>query len=122
MNENTTQLLEKLADKLGTTSEYLWGVLLSQAPVDAIITTIQIALIAVATMAYSKLLSRHIKSADDYSSGDDVYFAKSIIFGITGVLLIFFVFAAFFAIDNVINGFFNPEYWALNQILEILNQ
>ena len=36
MEENTTALLEKLAEKLGTTTEYLWGVLLSQAPIYAI--------------------------------------------------------------------------------------
>ena len=29
--------------------------------------------------------------------------------------------ACFFCISDVINGYFNPEYWALQKILEHLN-
>lgn len=35
MEEKTIKLIEQLAQKLGTTTEYLWAVLLKQAPIDA---------------------------------------------------------------------------------------
>lgn len=41
MNEQTAKLLEQLASKLGTTSEYLWNILLKQAPIDATVTLLQ---------------------------------------------------------------------------------
>ncbi len=37
MSEKTEQLLRELAQKLGTTAEHLWGVLIKQAYVDSII-------------------------------------------------------------------------------------
>lgn len=48
MNDNTRQLLEQLAVKLGTTVEHLWGVLIRQAPVSGLISILgYIAVIAV---------------------------------------------------------------------------
>jgi len=41
MNENTAKLIEQLAQKLGTTSEYLWGVLLKQASISATVTLLK---------------------------------------------------------------------------------
>ena len=45
MNENTSKLIEQLAQQLGTTSKYLWSVLLKQAPISATVNLIQIILI-----------------------------------------------------------------------------
>ena len=36
MNDQTAKLIEQLAQKLGTTTEYLWSVLIKQAPIDAL--------------------------------------------------------------------------------------
>ena len=35
MNDQTLQLLKQLADKLGTTAEHLWAVLVKQAGIEA---------------------------------------------------------------------------------------
>lgn len=32
MDEKTVAIIERLAEKLGVTAEYLWGVLVTQAP------------------------------------------------------------------------------------------
>ena len=40
MNEQTTILLQKLSESLGTTSEYLWAVLIKQAPISATISMV----------------------------------------------------------------------------------
>ena len=46
MNEKTEQLLQSLADKLGTTTEYLWTILVNQAKFDVIVSLIQMAFMA----------------------------------------------------------------------------
>lgn len=35
MNEETSKLIRELADKLGTTAEHLWSVLVKQAPISS---------------------------------------------------------------------------------------
>jgi amino acid transporter len=112
MNENTRKLIESLAQKLGTTSELLWSVLLKQAKIQAITTLFQIGLIIVFGLILYHL---HIKFLNEYRYEEH----DSIGIIMTTALAFFAVlfFAAFFSIDSVINGFFNPEYWALDQVL-----
>lgn len=124
MNENTAKLLEQLANKMGTTSEYLWKILLRQAPIDATITLIQyMVLIIVGIVIYKvhQRLSKPIKTSEysTYNSYDesDAY-GIMMIFGSFGYLII--VVVAFFSIGSVINGYFNPEYWALDQLLSAI--
>ncbi len=122
MNENTTKLIEQLAQKMGTTSEYLWSILLRQAPVDAMIGTTFILLSIVAAFLMWKL---NLKFMQPYSDGSlQTYYDDN-------DALPIFMFAASFAValcllfsiinlPNIFAGFFNPEYWALNKIMETL--
>jgi hypothetical protein len=123
MNEQTRQLLEKLADKLGTTSEYLWSVLLKQAPIYATFTLIQTLFLLFAGWGLwkvqQKLLSKPEKS--HYNSYYDKYEEGAVI----PMIIISFVWIALMSIyfinfDSIINGYFNPEYWALTEILKSL--
>jgi len=108
MNDNTTKLLEQLANKLGTTSGYLWGVLVKQAPVSATITLMYLLL----TIAYGFVLYKTYKKAFSvYAMPRFFWIGAAVLFGIIFIIL-------FFSLDNIINGYFNPEYWALNKILE----
>lgn len=123
MNENTAKLLEQLANKMGTTSEYLWNILLRQASIDATITLIQYALLAIAGIALYKIhlrLSKPIKS-DTYGSDWDSY-SDNDFYGVIMVasLIVYsiLIIAAFFCVGSVINGYFNPEYWALDRLLD----
>lgn len=120
MNEQTAKLLEQLAIKLGTTSEYLWGILLKQAPIDATISLMQlVGLIAfglVLWKIHKKLMS--VVENDKYNeSYYEKYDAGAVVpmviaIFVWGVILIFF----FFSFDTIISGYFNPEYWALKEI------
>ena len=50
MNDQTVQLLRELAEKFGTTTEHLWGVLIKQAYISGVgdlITSIAFALAAI---------------------------------------------------------------------------
>ena len=121
MNTEITNLLTVLADKLGTTSEYLWGILLSQAPISATIILIQIIFTVLSGIFLWKLHKYFSKETDEkysiYDNGNGGFEALvitlSILILIIGVVL-------FFQIENVLNGYFNPEYWALDKILNTL--
>jgi hypothetical protein len=121
MNDNTAKLLEQLAAKFGTTTEYLWGALLRQAPIDSTINLIQIALV----MLFGGFLYKtHKRLMKKESNGDyaETYYEKyemgATLPMVIGVIIfaVFFI-ASFFCIPDVINGYLNPEYWALDKIL-----
>lgn len=117
MNSETNQMLEKLANKLGTTTEYLWGILVSQAKIDAITTIFQYLIIAIFGIVLYKLNKRFRIEKDNYTTyekHDYIGFIMASCFGIWCILS----FIAFLSIGNTVNGLLNPEYWALNEILE----
>ena len=121
MNENTAKIIETLAAKLGTTSEYLWGILLRQAPVDA---TIGLLYIALSLTAAYLLWRAHVKmnkpqedsSYSEYDTNDFIVILMTIMATLVGIALI----ASIAYLPMILSGFFNPEYWALNKILEAI--
>lgn len=118
MKNQTTELLEKLAVQLGTTAEYLWSVLIVQARISAI--TDLIFLILAIVSGYF-LYRTHLylgKEGEDMHSIYDRKDEAVIIPMFVGIIIwaIFFL-VMFFSIGSIINGLFNPEYWALNKIL-----
>lgn len=122
MNEETTQLIQQLADKLGTTSEYLWGTLIRQAKIDSIVTLFQFLLIGIfgyVIFRIHKSLSIK-KDYDGYSeTGYQHYQETASIFMIISVcLFVMLLIASFFSIPDLVSGFLNPEYWALKEILK----
>jgi len=105
--------LDKLAERLGTTSEYLWGVLLKQAPIYAATTMLEVLLIAVVVYFYIKFFKRvHDWFEDPVASGVTLTFASIFMVGL--------VLAAFMSISGIIVALLNPEYWALKQVLSAL--
>ncbi len=124
MEKETIKLIETLANKLGTTSQYLWGILVKQAPVDATITLMQIIIVAIAGIALYKTHKRLCQKPKNdnyndswYEKSDGVLPAIMVVLAVIwGVLAI----CCFFAINDIFNGYFNPEYWALNYLMEKL--
>jgi uncharacterized membrane-anchored protein len=117
MNEQTTKLIEQLSQKLGTTTEHLWSVLLKQAQVSAIMNLILLIVIIVVGIVLYKLHKHFSKETSDYGN---VYENNEItqfimILSFIGWLVIM-LFSPILSIKNIINGFFYPEYWALMEI------
>lgn len=121
MNDETQKLIEQLAQKLGTTTEYLWSVLLRQAPVDATITLMQILLVIFSGIALYKM-NKHFSDDDNKISYDSADVAIVIPMVICAIIWIILAIACFFCIGDVINGYFNPEFWALDYILGLLKK
>jgi len=121
MNDQTTKLLEQLAQKLGTTAEYLWGVLIKQAFVSAVTDLIYFIIVLIAGFGLFKLHKFLAKSNENgdciYEDWEEVSIPPMILFAIIWAILFI---ACFFSIGNIINGFLNPEYWALSEILDTL--
>lgn len=123
MNETTSKLLEQLANKLGTTSEYLWGVLLKQAPIAATTRLIQTILVIISGVILLKVHQRLLK----VENPNDVYsrslYEKHGEFASIPMVICLLIFSIFFiftigCFGTIINGYFSPEYWALKEILD----
>lgn len=112
MNEHTEKLIRELADKLGTTTEYLWGVLIVQAKLSAIMSiTTMIGSLVIPVVFY--LIMKWACKAD--GDPDNKSFPTSGF--IVGFLVMVIIWSACELLPNMLSGFFNPEYWALKQIL-----
>lgn len=121
MNESTAKLIEQLAQKLGTTSEYLWGMLLRQAPIDA---TFHIIYLLLALFGSWWLWRLHCKlsheTEEEYSHYHSNELSPIFMTGAAAVLLMMDI-VFIYDIKNAYNGFFNPDFWAVNYILKTLN-
>ncbi len=124
MNDNTAKLLKQLAQKLGTTTEYLWRVLLKQAPVSATTTLLQILLILLFGWGLWKVHKHLMKKKGEEKYSENIYeeWGMGAIFPMILGALIFSIMLviSLFSISDIINGYFNPEYWALKELLNTL--
>ena len=115
--ENVKELIEELAKSLGTTAELLWEVMLKQAPVSVGIYMAEGIVLSSLTLLVYKTAKHFMgkeKQSWDYR---EVVTALSVVFGVVvGLLWIVYL----LHIGTVITALVNPEYWALDQVLEKL--
>lgn len=120
MDSKTEALIRELATKLGTTVDHLWSVMIKQAFVSSMISIFQYLLIIAGVIVWVKIhkwLSE--KEGDGYSNMryDDYELAAGVPMIITGIMLLILVVVSLFSITDTITGFVNPEYWALDHII-----
>jgi uncharacterized Tic20 family protein len=116
MNNETTLLLNKLAEKLGTTADNLWAILLHQAPVDATITLVQSILFVLTPFIVYRVHCRIEKMEYRYGEND----AYGLLMILAAVVSAILVIIAVCSMDTIVNGYLNPQYWALEKILDTL--
>ena len=123
MNEKLTALLEQLAIKLGTTAQHLWRVLIIQAKVSA---ACNMAFIVFVYIFAAVLLNYHVKfikkipgNRHEYNTYEDNE-AVGVIMIIAIIVWAILFITHFFSWASMINGFFNPEYWALQEVLSVI--
>jgi hypothetical protein len=112
------EILEKLAEQLGTTTEYLWGILLKQAPIAAtmeVIFTLITIIMGVALFRMNKYLSNDDNKVN-YDTHEFMY--APIIIG--AIVFIVCAIGSLTCFDIIVNGYFHPEYWALEKIINSL--
>ena len=116
--EQVTELLKELAEKLGTTVEHLWGVLLVQAQVQMIILLVLFVgtiLSFISWLPYFRWVMK--KELNDWDAEEGIFaFVVLIIWGIiTGCLII----VSFVSIETFVTVIKNPEYFALQKVLSL---
>ena len=111
MDQNTQQLIEKLAEKLGTTAEHLWEVLIRQAPITSGTELIVDAILLGATCWLWKFLWSYPWKHEEYGCTKEVTLGAAAVF--TAIIII----SIALSLPSIFAGFLNPEYWALQQII-----
>lgn len=112
MKEDAVKLLRELADKLGTTTEYLWGVLVNQGPISGAFAIITFLLLLCLSIAFTFFAKKVIES----KSEDGWMLLLSVI--AIAFILVTIIYGTN-ALRDGIYGILNPEYWALLQLLNI---
>jgi uncharacterized membrane protein YfcA len=109
MDDNTLQALTQLAQKLGTTAEYLMGVLIKQGPISGLIDLLIMAIMAYGSYIGVRLVLR--KNDDDNEI--------AVVFGWIGIVTFCIVtsLVILLQLNQAITGIIHPEFWALQQIL-----
>jgi hypothetical protein len=121
MNQQLSALLEKLAAKLGTTTEYLWGILIKQAHISATMSLLCLAISIVGGIILFKLHKTFLIYKKDGNYERNKYETDEALPAIMGgfaVIWLMFTIYVICTLPNIFNGYFNPEYWALKEILD----
>jgi len=122
MDENMIQIIDKLATKLGTTAEYLWSVLVKQAPLTGIIHLLFMLGMVVAVVWWFGFVKKRTTCPPKTHENQypqavwEKEMALPAWFSVFSITLIVMVIIG----ENlplIVAAFFNPEYWALKQIL-----
>ena len=114
MNEQTEKLIRELADKLGTTVEHLWGVLIKQAPITAVTDLLECVMLAVVCIVGGKYLLRWHRKLDGNCEADHP--GLVMLYVVWVVMLIITIISVLTSVSEIANAILNPEYWALKQI------
>lgn len=115
MNDNERQLIEQLAAKLGTTADHLWGVLLRQAPIEAVVDLFYVGFVVV---LFFVARSFHRWACADERRYDDWVIGSSIAWGAWCI----FALIVMIVISELPTLFLNPEYWALKEVLHAVRK
>lgn len=121
MSDKTTELLNALAIKLGTTAEHLWGILVKQAFLDGVVSCFQYAaLLAAWYVTYRVLKNWNVifESAAKNDLERPLVFVGLVLFP----ALVIYSVSAFCYLSVFFSAFFNPEYWALHQVLNAVHK
>ena len=116
MSETTEKLIRDIAEKLGTTTDHLWGVLCRQAPITAITDMIELLVLALLCVYVGRRLKRWHKSLEEAYEEDHPGLIMLYVVFVT--LLCITIGCALCCVSGIVTAFTNPEYWALRQIIK----
>lgn len=116
------EMLGALASKLGVTTEYLWSVLVKQGKYEAIsdlVFCLVVGLIVWRVIKWAPGAFKAFRESDfDKEEGVTVMRAALLVLGVCGTAILAII--ALTTLPSIITNFFNPEYFALQKVMEIL--
>lgn len=113
MTPELEKALLTLANKLGVTVEHLWAVMIYQARITAIVD----AVIFTGCVLFVVLPGRYLWRRWQSEGADADDFILVIGSAAYAVGALFAIIMAVSAFSEMVTALFNPEYWALSQIL-----
>lgn len=122
MNDKTEQLIRELADKFGTTAEHLWGVLVRQAFISGICDLVAIvAWIVVSVLAFRFVQKKtRTTPSTEYMQYQHAEWEDEGAFFSWSALCVWIGAGVLIVVSNfamIAGSLFNPEYWALKQLI-----
>lgn len=121
--EKLDKLLLELANKLGTTVEYLWNILIKQAYINGIqciVFFLLTSLLGFVLWRVHLIMSKPMKGESVWNRYDDnEYIVMAMIISFFLWLMLFL--ASIFCLFDACTAILNPEYWALDKILQTIN-
>ena len=120
MNEqivkNGMELIRKFAESLGTTSEYLMGILTKQAYIEGIENITYLIILPVVSIFIWRLFV-YLDSKIKHANWDrDLY---TVMGGVGAIWFLICIGIIGNAVNSITN-FYHPEYWALEKIVSLL--
>lgn len=107
------EVLRVLAEKFGTTTEFLWGIMVKQAYVFGITALVAFVVSGIFTFSWNRFAWSMPFPHEDEDKTFGVGMARLIGTGFIFVWLCFFL----SSLIDIATAFANPEYWALKQVL-----
>lgn len=114
------QRLDALAAKFGVTVQYLWGVTVRQARVEAYESLFWFFLLNMVSVVILKLLAVMRKKNSELSVYEQDRGLVNAFDVAGGLAIVALTVASFANLDHAITPLFNPEYWAFQQFMSIL--
>lgn len=122
MDDRYNVLIDTLANKLGTTAEHLWGVLLRQAPISGFIDIVQ-CVVLVVFAALVVILAKNKTTIPAETNENPYPHAEwteelAVIAWVAAMLIsVIAVLCLKRSVPEIVAAFLNPEYWALKQLV-----
>lgn len=123
MDDKTLQALTALANKMGTTAEYLWGVLLLQAPITGVIDLALMATLVALSVMWCRFVMRKTTTPNPsdecrYPEAEWQDEAATVSWLSVAALVCVTALSVTTSLAPTAAALLNPEYWALMQILQ----
>lgn len=107
------ELIQELAAKMGVAVDVLWGALLRQAPITGCVEII-FAVFVICAAAAMVFVTRRIHK---FVSDEPDYQPMWIGVGIAWLVIFWLAMGVICSLPTTVAAFLNPDYWALNTIL-----
>lgn len=119
MNEKTEQLIRELAEKLGTTGEHLWSVLVKQAQLSSAVDCVCLCILAAVCIFGYRITLERTKDGGPWNDG---YGSSALPWILWAVLTLGALTFLCSVASGIVAGFINPEYVALREILQSIKK
>ena len=122
MNEQIMGILRVLAEKFGTTTEFLWSILVKQAYVTGITHTVGFVLAGLFVFGWNRVAwGLKLPQEPHEDRGGDKTFGIMMVrlFGVVAACIWAMLF--FCGLTGVVTALVNPEYWAIQQVMKGLS-